>query len=294
MAGLPICSQEKLMARRPEGKVRQALAKRSRGGVAELIEEIVQVREIELDRISPNPMQPRRRIDADQVDELARSIAAHGLIQPIIVQPRENGYELIAGSRRLQAMQILGRPLITALIMRSGDAETLALIENLQRVDLDPIDEAQALKLLKERQGCTLEELQRLVGKSLSYLSEIISLLRLPEPILNDVRALAAEGRQIPRASLIELARIKEPSHQLTAWKRLLAGDSGRAEIRAARTRKPVNSASPTLANATRQLTKVEELLDRTATTTLWRQPKLRETLLKLRSRIDIVLTDST
>jgi hypothetical protein len=121
-----------------------------------------------------------------------------------------------------------------------------------------------------------------------------MSLLRLPEPILNEVRALAAEGRQIPRASLIELVRIKEPSHQLAAWKDLAAGDGGRAEIRAARTRKPADSASPTLADATRQLTKVEELLDRPAMTPLWHQPELREILLKLRNRIDAVLTAGT
>jgi ParB family transcriptional regulator, chromosome partitioning protein len=282
------------MARSREGTVRQALGKRSQGGVAELIEEIVQVREIELNRINPNPTQPRRRIDAAQIDELAQSIAIHGLIQPIVVRPTESGYELIAGSRRLQAMRVLDRPCITALVLRSGDAETVALIENLQRVDLDPIDEAFALKSLKDRQDCTLEELQRLVGKSLSYLSEIMSLLRLPEPILNEVRALAAEGRQIPRASLIELVRIKEPSHQLVAWKDLAAGDGGRAEIRAARTRKPGDNASPTLADATRRLTKVEELLDRTAMAPLWHQPELREILLKLRNRIDAVLTNGT
>ena len=89
------------MARSREGTVRQALGKRSQGGVAELIEEIVQVREIELNRISPNPTQPRRRVDAAQIDELAQSIATHGLIQPVVVRSTENGYELIAGSRRL-------------------------------------------------------------------------------------------------------------------------------------------------------------------------------------------------
>ena len=209
---------------------------RSPHGVGDLVDEVVEVHELDIDRIAPNPHQPRRQIDATALDQLAKSIEAHGLLQPIVVRRTLDGYELIVGSRRLRAVERLGRSRITAIVFHEGDSAILALIENLQRADLDPLDEAEALSALKEHGGHTLEELRLLVGRSQSYLSEIMSLIKLPETILAEVRALAAEGKPVPRASLVELTRIKDKQQQTVAWKRIAEGETRRASVRTART----------------------------------------------------------
>lgn len=286
------------MAKSREGSVRRALTARNRHGVGELLEEVVEVREVELARIAPNPRQPRRHVDAAAIEELARSIERHGLLQPIIVRPSGDGYELVAGSRRLRAVESLRRPRITALVLREGDGETLALIENLQRADLDPIDEAEALTALKERQGCTLEELRRLVGKSTSYLSEMMSLSRLPEPMLGEIRARAAEGRAVPRATLVELARIKEVAAQEAAWRRIASGEDQRASVRALRHEgrekaEREGPAAPSPSSLTRRLDGMNTFLDRArAGPPHWRQEEVRRALLTLRERIDRLLDE--
>jgi len=267
-----------------------------------LLEEVVQVREVDLGQITPNPRQPRRTVDATGLEELAASIARHGLLQPIILREAGAGYELVAGSRRLRAVQSLGHERVMALVIKDGDSETLALIENLQRADLDPIDEAEALAALKVRQGCTLEELQALVGRSVSYLSEITSLLRLPEAILGEARAHAAEGRPLPRASLVELARIKDPVTQAAAWQQLLAAGGSRAQARAsaraARRSSGGSGNSPPLPNPAvlaRRLTSLAEILDRTEVTGSvphQAHTELRQALLALRTRIDRLLNE--
>ena len=171
--------------KRPSGTVRQALMSRSPHGVGDLVDDVVEVRELDVNRIAPNPHQPRRQIDATALDQLAKSIETHGLLQPIIMRRTLNGYELIVGSRRLRAVERLGRARITAIVLHEGNSAILALIENLQRADLDPLDEAEALSTLKEHGGHTLEALRLLVGRSQSYLSEIMSLLKLPQAILS-------------------------------------------------------------------------------------------------------------
>jgi ParB family chromosome partitioning protein len=279
------------MPKRPSGTVRQALMSRSPHGVADLVDEVVEVRELDIDRIAPNPNQPRRQIDATALDQLAKSIETHGLLQPIIVRPARDGYELIAGSRRLRAVESLGRPRITAIVLHKGDSAILALIENLQRADLDPLDEAEALSALKEHGDHTLEALQLLIGRSQSYLSEIMSLLKLPEAILAEVRALAAEGRSVPRASLVELARIKDKQQQTATWKRIVEGETRRADLRTAR----VTPAAPaTNAPAlTRRLVGLNSLIERTTDADTWRDPAVRERLKELRSRIDSLLAEA-
>jgi len=299
------------MARRAEGAgtVRRALERRAQHGVAELLDEVVQVREIELDRIIPNPRQPRRHIDSKGIEQLARSIEAHGLLQPIVVRPSPGGsadFELVAGSRRLRAVGSLGRPSITALVLKEGDAETLALIENLQRADLDPVDEAEALVALKDSRGLTLEAMQQLVGKSISYLSEIMSLLRLPPEILGEARALAAEGRPVPRASLIELARMKDEEARLAAWRGIRVGSSRRAEVRVRRQEAAADSSggdhkgrrlASEAANVVRRIDSLSELLARVRAADAagedqgwWQRQEVQRALEGLRDRINRLL----
>src|SRR5947207_15377709 len=142
-----------------------------------------QLREIDIERILPNSHQPRKSFDEDALNELANSIREHGLVQPIVVRPLEDGFfQLIAGERRWRASQRVGLVKIPAIIRESGEhaALEIALIENLQREDLNPIEEAQAYERLINDFGLTQEEVARRVGKSRTTIANMLRLLRLP------------------------------------------------------------------------------------------------------------------
>ncbi len=145
-------------------------------------------------RIAPLPGQPRTRFDDAALDELAASIAARGVIQPIIVRPTgKGGYQLVAGERRWRAAQRARLHEIPAIVreLDDGDAMALALIENLQREDLNPIEEARAYQRLADTDDMTQAEIAKLVDKSRSHVANLQRLLSLPD----DVLALVADGR---------------------------------------------------------------------------------------------------
>jgi ParB family chromosome partitioning protein len=140
--------------------------------------------------IEPHPDQPRRFFDETALDELAASIAARGVIQPVIVRPLGEGrYQLVAGERRWRAAQRASLHEIPALIRNLSDREVmaLALIENLQREDLNPIEEARAYQRLAEGEGMTQAEIARMVDKSRSHVANLQRLLSLPEPVIAEV-----------------------------------------------------------------------------------------------------------
>lgn len=144
--------------------------------------------------ISPNPRQPRRTIDPEGLAELARSIAATGIVQPIIVRPLLGGkYELVAGERRWRAAQLAGFTVVPAILRAVSDVESLeiALVENVVRQQLNPVDEAFALQVLLEDLGVTQDALAERIGKSRSAVTNKIRLLELPA----EVQALLAQGR---------------------------------------------------------------------------------------------------
>jgi len=143
--------------------------------------------------IRPHPDQPRRYFEEAAIDELAQSIAARGLIQPIVVRPVPSGYQIVAGERRWRAAQKAQLHEIPALIRDFSDAETLevALVENIQRQDLNAIEEAEAYKRLGDEYGHSQEALAKLVHKSRSHVANLIRLLDLPKP----VREQVAEGK---------------------------------------------------------------------------------------------------
>jgi ParB family chromosome partitioning protein len=145
-----------------------------------------QLREIDIDRILPNTQQPRKHFDEEGLNELADSIRAHGVIQPVVVQPLpDNFYQLIAGERRWRAAQRAGLHQLPAVIRESGAHSSLeiALIENLQREDLNPIEEAQAYEKLIVEFGLTQEEVARRVGKNRVTITNMLRLLRLPAEV---------------------------------------------------------------------------------------------------------------
>jgi len=145
-----------------------------------------QLREIDADRILPNAQQPRRSFDEDSLNELADSIRTHGVIQPVIVQALpDNFFQLVAGERRWRAAQRAGLVRIPAIVreIASDSALEIALIENLQRQDLNPMEEALAYEKLIVELGLTQEEVARRVGKSRVTITNMLRLLRLPPEV---------------------------------------------------------------------------------------------------------------
>ncbi|MEO6432777.1 MAG: ParB/RepB/Spo0J family partition protein, partial [Sphingomicrobium sp.] len=139
-------------------------------------------REIEVGRIRPNPSQPRTHFDDKALEELSESVAQRGILQPILVRPIGDGFEIIAGERRWRAAQRAGLHRIPAIVRESGeqDAAELALIENIQREDLSAIEEARGYRQLIILHGRSQEMVARLVHKSRSHIANLIRLLDLP------------------------------------------------------------------------------------------------------------------
>ena len=141
------------------------------------------VREIEIGRIRPNPDQPRVQFKEETIDELADSIAERGILQPILLRPHGDGFEIVAGERRWRAAQRARLHTIPAIVRDIDDSTTaeIALIENVQREDLNAIEEAEGYRQLIERHGHTQENIAKLVHKSRSHVANLLRLLDLPE-----------------------------------------------------------------------------------------------------------------
>ncbi len=143
------------------------------------------ITEIDIDEIRSNPYQPRKTFDTESLNELAKSIKEYGVVQPIIVKKSIKGYELVAGERRTKAAKIAGLKKVPAIIKNFDDQEMMeiALIENIQREDLNPIDEAVSINNIIKLRGYTQEEFANKFGKSRSYITNILGLLKLPEDV---------------------------------------------------------------------------------------------------------------
>lgn len=147
--------------------------------------------ELELRQVQPNPHQPRKEFDPVRLEELASSIKEHGIVQPIVVRPKGKGYEIVAGERRWRAAGLAGLRKIPALVREFSEAETMeiALIENLQREDLNPLEEAEAYRILMETFKLTQEELAQRLGKSRSQIANTLRLLHLSPVAREEVRS---------------------------------------------------------------------------------------------------------
>lgn len=172
------------------------------------------VQYIPLGRIRPNPQQPRRSFDEEGLAELAASIRSCGILQPLTVRRAGDGYELVAGERRLRAARIAGLREVPCLVAQVGeeDSALLALMENLQRRDLDCWEEAQAIARLISRYGLSQEEAARRLGRAQPTVANKLRLLRLPE----DVRALLRENGLTERHARA-LLRLQDPEVQRRA-----------------------------------------------------------------------------
>jgi ParB family transcriptional regulator, chromosome partitioning protein len=173
------------------GRGLEAILSVSSQGAAEREDEL---RELPIALISPNPNQPRRRFDAETLAQLAASLGERGVLQPVLVRPKTGGaYELVAGERRWRAAQIAGLQSIPAIVRQREDAVALelALIENMAREDLNPIEEARACAALVEELGLTREQVGRRVGRGRVAVSNLVRLLDLPDEVID----LLQEGK---------------------------------------------------------------------------------------------------
>ncbi len=157
---------------------------------------------VSIDRINPNPNQPRTHFNETLLNELADSIRENGVLQPLLVRKKGEGYEIIAGERRYQASKIAGLEELPVIVKEVDDRKMLelALIENLQRSDLNPIEEAKGYRQLIKASGMTQEALSKAVSKSRSSITNSLRLLDLPEPVqqyLFDGRLTAGHARAI-------------------------------------------------------------------------------------------------
>jgi len=183
---------------------------------------------IEVDKIHPNPFQPRKAFDEGELKELAASIKQFGVLQPLIVTKiekdtptgRDVEYELIAGERRLRASQIANLPRVPVVVRRSTSPEKLAIsvVENIQRENLNPIEEARAYERLNKQFGMPYPEIAKQVSKSQPVIANAVRMLRLPEDMIK-----AIEGRKIPMANSRYLLMLgSEPDKQRKLFEEMI------------------------------------------------------------------------
>ncbi len=174
---------------------------------------------VDIHKIKPNNSQPRLDFSEDKIEELAASIKTHGIIQPLVLRESGNGYEIVAGERRWRAARKAGLKEVPCLIRSLTDKQNalFALIENMQREDLNAIEEAMGLEKMISVFGLTQEEISKSVGKSRPYVANSLRLLKLPEPI----REMVADGR-LSSGHGRAIAGIKGDTEQLIAAKKCI------------------------------------------------------------------------
>ncbi len=210
-----------MVAERRLGRGLDALLKGYQGPA-----ETQEVRMLPLDAIVPNPDQPRHAFPEQSLQELAESIRAQGVLQPVLVRPLDDSprplHQLIVGERRWRASKLAGMETIPAIVKRLSDEESLivTIIENLQREDLNPIDEALGLQELKDRFALSQDQLSKKIGKSRPAVANALRLLQLPEPAQQDLKSgviTAGHARAI--------LAVTEPASQIELLERILAED---------------------------------------------------------------------
>jgi ParB family chromosome partitioning protein len=218
--------------------------------------------ELSVEELSPNPFQPRRTIPPEELESLAASIKSHGLLQPIIVRHVDGGYQIIMGERRWRAAMLAGLAKVPVVVRDASDdqALVLALVENVQRTDLNPVEQALAYHRLSDDFSLTQEEISQLVGKDRSTVANFIRLLDLPASILT----LLAENRLSSGHARALLAIPSDSVRELLAGKAADRGMSVRQledEIKRYKTKPPVTKKKD------QNLAQLEDQLSRTLAT---------------------------
>lgn len=194
--------------------------------------------QIEIERITPDPDQPRKYFDETSLAELAESVKRKGVLQPVIIRRDEEGHvHLVAGERRFRAARMAGLERIPAVLTKGNPME-IALIENLQRENLKPIEEAEALGRMMQEYNYTHEELSFVIGKGRSTITETLSLNRLPEPIKEECR----RADNYPRRLLVEVAKKKTQEEMLDLFAQVQSGSLKSEDVRQITRRKAKNA----------------------------------------------------
>lgn len=176
--------------------------------------------DISLDLLQRDVDQPRKHFDESELDSLKKSVDDKGLLYPVLFRVDENDNNiLVSGERRLRAFRSLGKETIPAMRVDSERYDELALIDNIQRVDLSPVDEAEAINNLQTRYGHTQEQLGNLIGKAQNTVADILGLMKLSEEIREDAR----NRKELSRGALLKVARVKTPKGQKKAYDALVA-----------------------------------------------------------------------
>ena len=195
--------------------------------------------EVSLDALRPNPEQPRKSFDEAGLEELADSIRQHGLIQPIVVLENADGYTIVAGERRFRAVRSLGLETVPVLVLDDGRTDELALIENVQREDLHPLEEAEAMQGLMNRYGYTQQELASVIGKARSTVTNTLKLNELSDVIKDECRTV----RSVSKSVLLEIVRRDDEEERQRLWEQVKKGE---LTVRTARKRKKRKSTTTT------------------------------------------------
>jgi len=187
-----------------------------------------------LSKIRPNPNQPRKIFDEESLKELAQSIKDYGQLQPIILKyddDEPDTYILVAGERRYRAHQILNKQEVYAIVI-DGSLDEIALVENVQRQDLHPLELAESLKRLMEKHTWTQDRLAEAIGKNRRTINEVLKLNALPDEIKEECRAL---GTEVSKIALLQIARIEDPVQQRALWTHVKSGDFTTRDLQARR-----------------------------------------------------------
>ncbi|OGM15163.1 hypothetical protein A2V56_00330 [Candidatus Woesebacteria bacterium RBG_19FT_COMBO_42_9] len=224
-----------------------------------MAEEVVQ---IDVNELQPNPLQPRGAITPESLVDLVDSIKEHGILEPLVVAKTPAGYQIIAGERRWRASKLAGLPFVPALIRETSPKGMLemALVENVQRIDLNPLDRAKGFERLIHEFGLTTSEIAVRIGKSVAYVSNSIRLLSLPDALKDGLLSgLISEGHA--RA----LAAVDDQGLMLEAYKIILreSGSVRRAEELARRMKAKSQQSTKTVGVRQDQLRVVSEELDK-------------------------------
>lgn len=216
---------------------------------------------LDVNDIKPNSKQPRKSFPEDKIEELARSIETHGIIQPIMVRPSGEGYEIVAGERRWRAARRASLKQVPCIIRELSEEQNMliAIIENMQREDLNPMEEAEALNQMITNFGMTQEEVSKSVGKSRPYITNALRLLKLP----SEVREMVVQG-DLTNGHARAIAGIKEVKRQVNLANKIVKeGLSVReTETLASQENESINKPAKAKARAkNREITDMEEEL---------------------------------
>jgi len=183
---------------------------------------------IDIELVQPDPEQPRKYFDPEALEDLARSIKARGVLQPVLIRKTEDGQIiLVAGERRFRASKIAGLDKIPAILTK-GDPLEISIVENLQRENLNPIEEAEALSKMIDHHGYTQEKLAFAIGKGRSTITETLGLVKLPAEIKEECR----RADTYPRRLLVEIAKQDTPEAMIALFIKVKAGNLKSDEVR--------------------------------------------------------------